>query len=83
MMGDREVPSCDGRGSEALADVLELGLLARSLAERVAVERFYCFGRCEHGPNARFSPGGTWFSDVGSDDVETILDTLEAALATQ
>ena len=77
----REVPSCAGRGSQALADLLERGLSERALGEQVAVERFYCFGQCEHGPNVRFYPGGTWFSEVGKDDVGTILDTLEAALA--
>ena len=53
----------------------------RALGEQVAVEGFYCFGQCEHGPNVRFYPGGTWFREVAKDDVGTILDTLEAALA--
>ena len=76
----REVPSCAGRGSEALAELLERGLAERGLAEQVEVERFYCFGQCEHGPNVRFYPGGTWFSEIGKDDVGTILDTLAEAL---
>ncbi|MBS38923.1 MAG: hypothetical protein CMO26_23755 [Thiotrichales bacterium] len=76
----KEMPSCGGRGSEALADLLELGLSERGLSERMKVERFYCFGRCDDGPNVRYYPGGTCFSNVGGDDVATILDTLEEAL---
>tara|TARA_B100000676_G_C17788083_1_gene685530 strand:- start:454 stop:576 length:123 start_codon:yes stop_codon:yes gene_type:complete len=36
----KEMPSCGGRGSEALADLLELGLSERGLSERMKVERF-------------------------------------------
>ena len=76
----REVPSCAGRGSEVIADLLERALSERGLGDQVAVERFYCFGQCEHGPNVRFYPGGTWFSGVVGDDVAAILDKLEDAL---
>lgn len=79
----REVPSCAGRGSETLADLIELRLKERGLADRVEVERFFCFAQCEVGPNVRFFPGGTWFSGVGQEDVGAILDRLEGALAAE
>jgi (2Fe-2S) ferredoxin len=68
-------PSCAGRGSKELADLLEKEIAARKL--NVVVERVCCFGFCTQGPNVRLYPGGAHYYEVADDDVPAILADVE------
>jgi (2Fe-2S) ferredoxin len=72
-----DVPSCAGRGSLAIADVIECGIRERGIA--LEVERIRCFGQCAQGPNMRIAPGGRFWRGVELGDVEGILDFLSSA----
>ena len=67
-------PSCAARGSEVLAgrfseEIARLGLAAE-------LQRVYCLGRCEHGPNVRIAPGGMAYHGVGEEDIERVIRDL-------
>jgi hemerythrin-like metal-binding protein len=67
-------PSCAQRGGEQLADALERRLAAHSL--EVDVERMYCFGRCQEGPNMRIAPGNIFFSKMTQERLGEVVDRL-------
>jgi len=69
-------PSCAARGSEAVADAIDAGILAHNI--RVTLERSICMGQCTKGPTARFAPGGRFNLGTNLDDVPKMLDELEA-----
>jgi NADH:ubiquinone oxidoreductase subunit E len=69
------VPSCARRGSRAIAEAIERGIRERGIG--LELERIYCFGHCERGPNMRLAPGGRFWREVREEDVEDILDFLE------
>ena len=68
--------SCAGRGSEAVADAIEHGVMERGLA--VEIIRIHCFGRCELGPNLRVI-GKEFHHHVDLEQVPDILDALSEA----
>lgn len=67
-------PSCAGRGSEAIADALDVALSGTG----VEVRRIKCFGRCAEGPNVRIGAGGRFFRGVSVDDLPAMLKALES-----
>lgn len=69
-----DMPSCAGRGSEALARSLQTEIDQRKLPYRV--ERIRCFGFCSRGPNLRVV-GGPFWHHAGEGDLARILDWLE------
>ena len=69
-------PSCAARGSFAIAEAIERGVLERRID--ITAERFICFGQCTKGPTVKLVPGDFIFGTT-PDDVEGILDRLEAA----
>lgn len=71
-----DMPSCGQRGGVEFAEALETEVLAQGLP--VAVERFYCLGCCELGPNLKLSPGGEFWHDVHLDDMPRLLARIAA-----
>lgn len=68
-------PSCAARGSEAVADAIEAGIVERRL--RVKLERSICMGQCTKGPTVRFAPGGRFNLGTNLEDVPAMLDELQ------
>ena len=76
-----ESKSCgDGLGT-ALKDCLKEQVAARGWKGRVRVSQSGCLGLCARGPNAMIYPQGLWFSSVGREDCDRILDEVAAILA--
>ncbi len=73
--------SCAKRGSEALADALEAGIQARRIA--IQLERSICMGHCQTGPTVRLAPGGRFFHGPRLDQLDALLDELEAICGTR
>lgn len=71
---NEEQPSCAARGSEALAEQLAAAIVERGLG--ATLQRVYCLGRCEDGPNVRIAPGGKMYRGVDAQDVDRLLDDL-------
>ena len=69
-------PSCAGRGSEALIEALEAEAKRRGII--LNIQRIFCFGLCERGPNVRIKPGGRFFHRVSNADIGRILDQVAA-----
>lgn len=69
-------PSCAARGSVELADATEAAISSRQLP--IQVERSYCLGYCERGPNLKIAPAGRFIHEVTSTDIEELLTTLSA-----
>ena len=65
---------CSGRGSEAMADLIEARVKAQGM--RVSVERSVCMGHCVRGMNVRLV-GGPIFHHFKETDMEALF---EAAL---
>ena len=71
--------SCGGHhGSNEFLRALKDGVKRRGLKPRVRVTRTGCLGVCHGGPHAYLAPEGRWFHAWGDEDVESILDALEA-----
>lgn len=68
-------PSCAVRGSEAVADAIEAGILERRIA--VKMERVICLGQCTKGPTVRFAPGGRFSLETTVAQVPAILNELQ------
>ena len=69
-------PSCGGRGSRELADMLE----QKALEQRIPVEvvRGPCMNNCQKGPNLKIQ-GGAFFnlkSDISESRIEEIILAL-------
>ncbi len=73
---DTDEPSCAARGSVAIAEAIERGVVDRRID--IAVERFICFGQCTKGPTVKLAPGD-FILGATPDRVPAILDELEAA----
>ena len=69
-------PSCAARGSFAIAEAIERGVVDRRID--IAVERFICFGQCTKGPTVKLAPGD-FILGTTPEMVPGILDDLEAA----
>lgn len=67
-------PSCAARGSVAIAEAIESGVLARRID--IEVERVLCFGHCHKGPTVKLAPRDFVFGTT-LDMVDGILDQLE------
>lgn len=67
-------PSCAARGSEAIAEELELAIERHDLP--ITVQRVYCLGQCEHGPNLRLAPGGQVYNGFQLDDIDALMEEL-------
>ena len=64
--------SCAGSGSRELIELLKRGLHEAGLDVPI-VER-ECLGRCEEGPAMRIAPGGQFYTEVESDDLDKIVN---------
>ncbi len=75
-------PSCAGdRGSEALADALEVEIKTHRINARI--ERRICLNRCLRGPAMRIAPGGRFFLEVSTETVPEIIETLRVLAGTR
>lgn len=70
-------PSCAARGSEALAIAIEKEIAARCLPS-LQVERVFCLGVCEKGPNLRLTPGGPFMHHLKPENLEEAMQKIEA-----
>jgi len=71
--------SCGGHhGSGEFLRALKDGVKRRGLKPRVRVTSTGCLGVCHGGPHAYLAPEGRWFHAWGAEDVDSILDALEA-----
>ena len=73
---DSDRPCCQAAGGEeafvhAKARMKEMGLLGPG---KVRVNKAGCLDRCEEGPVAVVYPEGVWYSYVGREDVDEIID---------
>jgi len=68
--------SCGDGGGEAIAEALEEALKKRQ--SKLSVNRIYCFGICEEGPNVRLTPGGPFFHKVRLENLDDLLDEVDA-----
>jgi (2Fe-2S) ferredoxin len=68
--------SCADVVGTGLKDALKAGVAARGWKGRVRVSHSGCMGLCARGPNVVLYPQGIWFSGVGPDQIETILDEV-------
>ncbi len=66
--------SCAGSGSREFIPQLKQRLAAASLD--VAIVERECLGRCEEGPAMRIAPGGEFFTEVQSDDLDQVINRL-------
>ena len=64
--------------SEDLLRALKDGVKKRGLKPQIRVTRTGCLGVCHDGPHAYLAPEGRWFHAFGMEDVENILEGLEA-----
>jgi len=69
-------PSCAHRGSEALADWLELEIESRGLDARV--DRSVCLGHCPSGPNVRLL-GESFYHESTQEKLIPLLESLDKA----
>lgn len=67
-------PSCAARGAEEVAEELELALERHDLP--FEVQRVYCLGLCERGPNLRLAPGGRFYTGFALDDIDNLIEEL-------
>lgn len=74
-------PSCAARGGLEIADALERALLEGGLP--LVLERFACLGRCNMGPNIKFSPGGQCLHHVRPNHLAPVLRAAEAFVRTE
>lgn len=71
-----DAPSCGARGGVEIAEALQAAIAERGLP--VVVERFYCLGMCEHGPNLKLSPGGEFCQGLHLEDLPQLLEKITA-----
>ena len=69
--------SCGGRQGAVLLEQFRQALL--EAGSEIGVEPVRCFVRCEHGPNVRLVPDGTYWSRVTPEQVEEIIACLRDA----
>ncbi len=72
-----ESASCAARSSLQIADAIENGVRTRNI--NIVIERSVCMGQCLKGPTLRMAPGGGFILGKTLDDVDAILDELEAS----
>jgi hypothetical protein len=70
------LPSCGGRGSRGLADLLERRLLDEGIPARI--ERGPCMNNCLNGPNIKIE-GGVFFS-LQNDLSDTVIENIIAEI---
>jgi (2Fe-2S) ferredoxin len=74
--------SCAQKGSEALRDQLKVACSQAGLLKRVRVMTSSCLDVCEHGIAMAVMPDNILLSNVQSDDVATLVETLKTPNAT-
>lgn len=76
-----KLPSCGGRGSRGVADLLERLILAERLP--ASVTRGPCMNNCLHGPTIKIQ-GAEFISlegDAGAPQIERIMAAIRAEAA--
>ncbi len=71
---------CANRGGAELRDALKAMVKARRLKGKIRVSQSGCMDQCEKGANIMVFPDNTWWSAVNPEDLEPLLDELEASL---
>lgn len=73
-----QADSCAGRGAETIAKALEELIARQGLPVKLC--RIDCLGQCHEGPNIRFAPGGSIYTQVTPEQLPTILEDMAAFL---
>ena len=70
-------PRCSDKNSAAVRIALRRAIESADLGESVTLVKKVgaCLGLCRHGPNLMIYPEGTWYCQVGPEDVEEIIST--------
>ena len=66
--------SCAGSGSREL--IVQLKQLLEQASLDIPVVERECLGRCEEGPAMRIAPGGEFFTEVQSSDLDQVISRL-------
>jgi (2Fe-2S) ferredoxin len=72
-----EQKSCGDEGTPDLKAAIKAEIKNRGWKGIVRVSASGCLGVCESGPNIMIYPQKTWFSDVSSDNLPEIIQTVE------
>ena len=73
--------SCaDERGAEIRLILKERFNQLQLPANSVRVSQSLCMGLCNEGPNLMIYPQGLWFSAVRIEDIDSIVNQVEALL---
>lgn len=64
-------PSCGASGGIRIADYIESQVTKNQLA--LGVERFYCLGFCEQGPNLKVAPEGHFIHNVKMEELPNLI----------
>jgi (2Fe-2S) ferredoxin len=64
-------PSCAGRGSQQIRDMLRLAL--DNIGLKIMIEQSPCMGFCDIGPNLRLVPNGQFFHEVSANKIASIV----------
>lgn len=73
-----KLPSCGGRGSRGLADLIERRILEERLP--ASVTRGPCMNNCLHGPTIKIQ-GAAFISmedDLSDEHIETVMEAIRA-----
>ncbi|MBF0620311.1 MAG: (2Fe-2S) ferredoxin domain-containing protein [Magnetococcales bacterium] len=73
-----EQPSCAGRGSLKLKELLINALRTENID--ITVKELSCFGDCTNGPNMRLAPGGPFFQHVNTDTIHGVVEAARVFL---
>lgn len=71
-------PSCAARGSTEIAVRIEQEAARQGIP--VELERIYCLGYCEQGPNLRLIPNGRFFHRFDCKDIPQLLSESKGDL---
>jgi len=77
---DPKQKSCAGSGSRELIQIIQQRKLDSGLDFEVIEQ--VCLGRCEEGIAMRIAPGGPFFTEVTEQDLDSIIQTVQAFKAT-
>jgi (2Fe-2S) ferredoxin len=76
--GERTHCSQNG-GAEVHARLKEM-VKERRLRSKIRVSKSGCMDRCEDGPNVMVFPDCRWYSGVGLEDLDALLEEVAAGL---
>lgn len=68
-------PSCEARGAADIFKAFKELCAQAGISEETRLTKVWCFGKCEHGPNAVVYPDNVWYCGLKVDDVKNIVES--------